>query len=289
MAYVKTQWVNNEEPSIDADNLNHMEQGIYDAQYPDNGQTGQLLSKTANGTAWVDAPNSAVWGLIQGQLNEQEDLYAELEHRVMAPSASGSTGQFLQKTATGTAWADAGTDVELTQAEYDALPSSKTSDDINYFITDGQPNPSLNNISAGSVIYDNTVSGLDAEQTQDAIDEVASDITDLKNGLITTVIQKGTYNLTGLMLNGRTTGSGNYVDLSLPIKLASDISSATLSEVRGGLYMAGQSTSTDVFDSSYCLLTKTSLGDVIEFKLTSTKSGNTISTVNFTGGTITFS
>ena len=31
MPYVKTQWVNDSEPSIDANHLNHIEQGIYDA------------------------------------------------------------------------------------------------------------------------------------------------------------------------------------------------------------------------------------------------------------------
>ena len=31
MAYTKTQWINNQPPAIDADNLNKIEQGIYDA------------------------------------------------------------------------------------------------------------------------------------------------------------------------------------------------------------------------------------------------------------------
>jgi len=52
MAYTKTQWVNNEEPSINAENLNKMEQGIYDAQFPDEGDEGQVLTKTASGQAW---------------------------------------------------------------------------------------------------------------------------------------------------------------------------------------------------------------------------------------------
>ena len=52
MAYTKTQWVNNQEPSISAENLNKMEQGIYDAQFPDEGDEGQVLTKTASGQAW---------------------------------------------------------------------------------------------------------------------------------------------------------------------------------------------------------------------------------------------
>lgn len=31
MSYTKTQWRNNQSPAINADNLNHIEQGIYDA------------------------------------------------------------------------------------------------------------------------------------------------------------------------------------------------------------------------------------------------------------------
>ena len=50
MAYTKTQWVNNEEPSINAENLNKMEQGIEDAQ------------------------SSAKWGGITGPLSDQTDL-----------------------------------------------------------------------------------------------------------------------------------------------------------------------------------------------------------------------
>lgn len=193
MTYVKTHWINNEEPSIDADNLNHMEQGIEDAQYPDGGNAGQLLAKTTNGTEWVDAPNSAVWGQIQGQLNEQEDLYAELESKIVAP-ASGTTGQYLRKTAGGTEWADAGsidtvnnispdanknvqTVVELTQAQYNALANPDPN--VTYLITDGINNPANNTINSRGVSYDNTDSGLTATTVQGAIDETASAITDL--------------------------------------------------------------------------------------------------------------
>lgn len=104
MAYTKTQWVNNEEPSINATNLNKIEQGIYDAQFPDNGSTGQMLVKTDTGYGWDDIPESAQWGNITGQLSEQTDLYAELQSKLDTPSG-GTTGQYLQKTASGTQWA----------------------------------------------------------------------------------------------------------------------------------------------------------------------------------------
>ena len=105
MAYSKTVWNNNTPPDISAENLNKMEQGIYDAQFPDGGSTGQILSKTNDGTGWVDAPTSAEWGNITGQLSEQTDLYSELESKITMPSG-GTTGQVLTKTATGQAWDD---------------------------------------------------------------------------------------------------------------------------------------------------------------------------------------
>lgn len=61
--------------------------------------------------------------------------------------------------------------MELTQAEYDALPSTKLTDDIMYMITDGN-NPNV--VTASQVMYDNSDSGLIADKVQGAIDEVAN-------------------------------------------------------------------------------------------------------------------
>lgn len=105
MAYSKTVWNNNTPPDISAENLNKMEQGIADAQFPDGGSTGQILSKTNDGTGWIDAPNSAEWGNITGQLSEQTDLVSQLDTKITMPSG-GTTGQVLTKTATGQAWDD---------------------------------------------------------------------------------------------------------------------------------------------------------------------------------------
>lgn len=111
MAYSKTVWNNNTPPDISAENLNKMEQGIEDAQFPDGGLTGQMLVKTGTGYGWDDIPESAQWGNITGQLSEQTDLYSELNAlttsvgtKITAPSG-GTTGQYLQKTASGTQWA----------------------------------------------------------------------------------------------------------------------------------------------------------------------------------------
>lgn len=187
MAYTKTQWVNNEEPSINATNLNKMEQGIADAQFPDGGSTGQILSKTNDGTGWVDAPTSAEWGNIEGQISEQTDLYSELESKITMPSG-GTTGQVLTKTATGQAWQDASgggnvdtvngispdanknvqTATDLTEAAYEALPSTKESDNVDYYLTDADSTIA----TAEDIPYDNTTSGMTATNVQGAVDEL---------------------------------------------------------------------------------------------------------------------
>lgn len=119
--------------------------------YPETGTTGQLLARTADGEGeWVDAPNSAVWGLIQGDIKNQTDLQNEFEHGV-----------------------------ELTKAEYDALPSSKLTDDVNYWIKDGTNLPQTSVISADGVQYTNS------QTVKGALDEQASAISDLNTGLTT--------------------------------------------------------------------------------------------------------
>lgn len=66
MPYVKTEWVNNSAPDIDADNLNHIEQGIYDASYPDNGANGQLVGMVNSKPAWVAPITTAEIDTITG-------------------------------------------------------------------------------------------------------------------------------------------------------------------------------------------------------------------------------
>lgn len=103
------------------------------------------------------------------------------EHLV--PSA-GTTGQVLTKTSSGYGWADVEgggnvdtvnniqpdanknvqTQVELTQAQYDALPSSKLTDNVEYFITDG----STSYPTADEVRYEEGVSVADALDTLNA-------------------------------------------------------------------------------------------------------------------------
>lgn len=174
MAYTKTTWVNDQQPDIDADNLNKMEQGIADAQFPDGGTEGQLLARTANGQGWVDPPNSAVWGGITGDIADQTDLQAALSSVGKVDSVNGIQPDVSKNVQV---------DVEITKDGWDALPSTKYTDDINYYIKDGTNIPQAGVISASGVTYSNTSSGLDATTVQGAIDENASEIADVKAGL----------------------------------------------------------------------------------------------------------
>ena len=62
---------------------------------------------------------------------------------------------------------------EVTQAQYDALPSSKLTDGIMYCIKDAD-------FSAEDVPYDNSDSGLESEDVQSAVDEIADVLGALK-------------------------------------------------------------------------------------------------------------
>ena len=72
----------------------------------------------------------------------------------------------------------------LTQAEYDALPDTKYTDGIEYFITDAEP------LDASTIAYDNTASKMTATNVQAGIDELNSSLVansnhfyfDYKNG-----------------------------------------------------------------------------------------------------------
>ena len=62
-----------------------------------------------------------------------------------------------------------GSVVYLTQAEYDALPDSKLTNNIEYRITDGD----MGVATASNLSYDNSFSSLEAVSVQGAIDELS--------------------------------------------------------------------------------------------------------------------
>ena len=65
----------------------------------------------------------------------------------------------------------------LTQAEYDALPDTKYTDGIEYFITDAEP------LDASTIAYDNTASKMTATNVQAGIDELNSNLGGMKFGI----------------------------------------------------------------------------------------------------------
>lgn len=85
--------------------------------------------------------------------------------------------------------------VSLTQAQYDALPSSKLTDGVNYFITDA-PGDVGNIIHATEVTYDNSNSRLSSGNVQGAIDEICTNFIKVKTiSLLCTQLTQG-FNLT---------------------------------------------------------------------------------------------
>ena len=67
----------------------------------------------------------------------------------------------------------------LTQAQYDALPESKLTDDIEYRITDAGSMGAAENVG-----YDNSKSSLEAVNVQDAIDKLDDSLSDYSKDII---------------------------------------------------------------------------------------------------------
>ena len=66
----------------------------------------------------------------------------------------------------------------LTQAEYDALPESKLTNGVEYRITDAGTMAGAENVG-----YDNSKSGLEAVNVQDAIDKLDESLEEVQNSL----------------------------------------------------------------------------------------------------------
>ena len=76
----------------------------------------------------------------------------------------------------------------LTQAEYDALPDTKYTDGIEYFITDAEP------LDASTIAYDNTASKMTATNVQAGIDELNSNLTQFQSQIATMFNNAGAHN-----------------------------------------------------------------------------------------------
>jgi hypothetical protein len=71
-----------------------------------DGTTGQVLTKTASGNEWADAPKELPTSGSAGQFLKKTATGVEYASVNEVPSG-GTTGQVLTKTASGEAWADA--------------------------------------------------------------------------------------------------------------------------------------------------------------------------------------
>lgn len=80
--------------------------------------------------------------------------------------------------------------VELTKEQYDALPDTKLTDGIPRLITDYSEG-SIKGTTANSVQYDNTETQLEADNVQDAIDEVFQSVSNGKELIAEAITDKG--------------------------------------------------------------------------------------------------
>ena len=103
--------------------------------------------------------------------------------------------------------------VEVTQAEYDALPTSEKMNGSIYFITDG----SVSYPTASQMRYDNTESGIPSTSVQGAIDELKieigdTDISSIGDGTLSGAVSELNNGLTDIFPNNgtyETIGSAN--------------------------------------------------------------------------------
>jgi len=260
--YVKTVWVNDEAPPINDTNLNHIEQGIYDATagliqaeadlalhttdintLSDDLDTaegnittlqGQVGSHTiardvlANEytNAQIDtkiAEVTPVWGSITGTLSNQTDLQTALDSAGKVKAVDG----FNPDTTTG----NVTTERVLTQAQYDALSEAEKNNGMTYYISDGEGGGG-GSTTATQVSYSNTTSGLTATNVQGAIDEVVSDMSTITATQVS--YSNTTSGLTSTSVQGAidelTAGLGSFTELahmtaaSTTYTLAEDVS-----------------------------------------------------------------
>ena len=92
----------------------------------------------------------------------------------------------------------------LTQAQYDALPNSKLTDGVFYYIIDSTDEEFID-------------------------DDVTSSVkTWSSEKIASTMYGKGTHTLPALICAGYVTGSGNYLDFFIPMHIANGVTSATI-------------------------------------------------------------
>ena len=98
--------------------------------------------------------------------------------------------------------------LEMTKAEYDALPDAKKMDGTVYMITDDH-----GGWEAERSTYDNTSSGLTATNVQDALDELSSKKLRLSNNVSVTSNSGGGFELQSLCTAAGITNKRNIISI----------------------------------------------------------------------------
>ena len=117
--------------------------------------------------------------------NVLNDNFHEIDERLINLEENGGGGG-------GSGSSDV---IYLTEAQYDALPDSKYTDDVEYRITDA----GIGEINASNVSYDNSNSGLKAVNTQSALDELSDSLkvgSDVGKTAITVINTNSNFTLT---------------------------------------------------------------------------------------------
>lgn len=140
MSYTKTTWVNDSPPDINAANLNKIEQGIYDAHQSIDENVGSLAPAetspttsahanldyiTYNGKLYQVVVAMGAGTTLEPGVNIIETTVADaLDEKITKPS-TGTTGQYLKKTADSAEWAN------ITQAWGNITGNLSDQDDLN--------------------------------------------------------------------------------------------------------------------------------------------------------------
>lgn len=158
--------------------------------------------------------------------------------------------------------------VKLTKEEYDALPDTKLTDGKIYFISgSGGSGGTSQVIHAGNVIYDNSGSGLSAENVQDAIDELAVEKFDKNGGNLNgQVVITDLSNLTFYNPNGLNTGGVNWTDSKRTIW-------AAIKADNGTFYIKDDTNNTPILESNLNGTATFRCGNKAELR-TDTEGGN---------------
>ncbi len=94
------------------------------AEVPDDGTDGQVLTKTADGFAWQDAPEELPEGGTDGQILTKTANGSEWKDAPKELPSGGSSGQILTRTANGAEWKAAPTEIPADGADGQILTKS---------------------------------------------------------------------------------------------------------------------------------------------------------------------